>query len=412
MAAYAYKGFDRAGKAIKGVIDAESPKSARAKLRGQGLFPSEIEEQKANDRSTKGSGLNVEIDFSRMFQRVSVDDLAQMTSQLATLINAGIPMVEALNALVDQTENPKLKLVLVEIREQVNQGDPLAKAMAKHPKIFNNLFISMVAAGEASGALDAVLKRLAEYTEASVKLRNEVISSMTYPALMGGVSVLIIAGLFLGVIPRIRRIFDSFDVTLPFITRFMLAFSDFLQNYWYVMIIIVAAGIYGFRYWVKTPQGTRRWDQFKLSMPVFGRINRLVAVSRFCRTFATLLASGVPILTAVNITKNVVQNVILAEAIENAGQNISEGESIAGPLRESGQFPAMVTHMIAIGEKTGELEPMLSKVSDSYDTRVENMLRALTSTLEPIMIVGLGGLVMVVALSILLPMPNLSSIAR
>ncbi|MEL6349823.1 MAG: type II secretion system inner membrane protein GspF [Myxococcota bacterium] len=411
MAAYEYKGFDRAGKAIKGVIDADSPKSARSKLRGQGLFPSEISEQKA-DKATRGSGLNVEVDFSKLFQRVTVDDIAQMTSQLATLINAGIPMVEALNAMVDQTENQKLKLVLVEIREQVNQGDTLARAMSKHPKIFNNLYISMVAAGESSGALDAVLARLSDYTESSVKLRNEVISAMTYPGLMGGVSVLIIAGLFLGVIPRIRRIFDSFDVTLPLITRFMLGFSDFLGTYWWVMILAVAGAVYGFRRWVKTPNGIRRWDQFKLNMPVFGRINRLVAVSRFCRTFATLLTSGVPILTAVNITKNVVQNTILAEAIENAGRNISEGESIAGPLRESGEFPAMVTHMIAIGEKTGELEPMLAKVSDSYDTRVENMLRALTSTLEPIMIVGLGGLVMVVALSILLPMLNLSSIAR
>ena len=411
MAAYEYQGFDKAGKAIKGVIDAESPKSARTKLRQQGLYPSDIHEQKAG-KATKGSGLNLQIDFSKVFQRVSANDLAEMTSQLATLINAGIPLVDALNALVDQTENPALKLILVEIREQVNQGDTLAKAMSKHPKVFNNLYINMVTAGEQSGALDIVLKRLTEYTEAIVKMRSELIGALTYPALMGGVSILIVVGLFVGVIPRIRRIFDSFNVTLPLITRVMLGISDFITGYWYVLIVLVVGAVYGFRRWVATPKGRRRWDYIKLNAPVLGRINRLVAVSRFCRTFATLLSSGVPILTAVNITKNVVQNVILSEAIESAGKNISEGESIARPLKESGQFPAMVTHMIAIGEKTGDLEPMLQKVSDAYDARVENMLKGLTSTLEPIMIVGLGGMVMVVALSILVPMLNLSSIAR
>lgn len=298
------------------------------------------------------------------------------------------------------------------MREQVNQGDTLAKAMGQHPRVFNNLYINMVGAGEQSGALDTVLKRLTEYTEAIVKMRSELIGALTYPALMGGVSLLIVAGLFIGVIPRIRRIFDSFDVTLPLITRVMLGLSDFVTGYWYVLILLVSGAIVGFRRWIATPKGRRRWDYFMLNAPILGRINRLVAVSRFCRTFATLLSSGVPILTAVNITKNVVQNVILSEAIESAGKNIAEGESIARPLRESGQFPAMVTHMIAIGEKTGDLEPMLQKVSDAYDARVENMLKGLTSTLEPIMIVSLGGMVMVVALSILVPMLNLSSIAR
>ena len=411
MAAFAYKGFDHSGASVKGVIDADSPKSARSKLRKQGVFPSEISEQKAG-KATKGSGLSIQIDFSKLFQRVSATDLSEMTGQLSTLIGAGIPMVEALSALVDQTENQALKLVLVEVREQVNQGDSLGKALKKHPRIFNNLYVSMVSAGEQSGALDAVLRRLTEYTEATVKLRGELIGALTYPALMGLISMGVVAGLFIGVIPRIRRIFDSFDVTLPLLTRIMLGISDFALSWWFLIVLAIIGSIYGFRRWVKTTPGRRRWDQIKLTMPIFGRINRLVAVSRFCRTFSTLLTSGVPILTAIDIVKAVVQNVILAEAIESAGKNISEGESIARPLRESGEFPALVTHMISIGEKTGELEPMLQKIADAYDRRVENMLRGLTATLEPILIVALGGVVMMVALSILIPMLNLSSIAR
>ncbi|MFT4978658.1 MAG: general secretion pathway protein F [Myxococcota bacterium] len=411
MAAFAYQGFDRAGKATKGVIDAETVKAARTKLRQQGVFPSNISEQKAG-KVTSGSGINFEIDFGKVFQRVSPNDLADMTGQLATLVSAGIPLVEAFNALVDQTENPTLKLVLVEIREQLNQGDPLHKAMRQHPKVFSTLFVNMVAAGEQSGALDTVLRRLTEYTEAVVKMRSELIGALTYPALMGLISLGVVSGLFLGVIPRIRKIFDSFGATLPLITQVMLGISDFVQSYWWVIILAGIASALWFRRWVKTKKGRRRWDRFMLTAPILGRINRLVEVSRFCRTFSTLLASGVPIITAINITESVIGNTIIKEAVSAASKNISEGESIARPLRESGEFPPLVTHMIAIGEKTGDLEPMLQKVADSYDTRVENTLKGLTATLEPIMIVTLGGIVMVVALSILIPMLNMSSIAR
>ncbi|MFT5681906.1 MAG: general secretion pathway protein F [Myxococcota bacterium] len=411
MPAYEYKALDRSKKTVKGVVEAETSKSARSKLKKQGLFLTNLEEQKAG-RVKKGSGINIQVDFAKFFQRVSANDIAELTGQLATLTSAGIPMVEALNALVEQTENPALKVILVEIREQVNQGKTLGDSLKMHPKVFNNLYVSMVTAGEESGALDIVLKRLTEYTASTVKMRGELIGALTYPALMGLISLGVVAGLFIGVIPRIRRIFDSFDVALPLITRVMLGISDFFVSWWYLVAMAIGGSIWYLRKWVNTTKGRRKWDRFMLNVPVFGRINRLVAVSRFCRTFATLLSSGVPILTAVGIVKSVVQNVILAEAIETAGQNIAEGESIAGPLKDSGEFPPLVTHMIAIGERTGELEPMLQKVSDSYDQRVENMLRGLTATLEPIMIVGLGGVVMVVALSILLPMLNLSSIAR
>ena len=270
----------------------------------------------------------------------------------------------------------------------------------------------MVAAGEASGALDVVLKRLTEYTESSVRLRGKLIQSMTYPVLMGTLSTFIVIGLFVGIIPRIKKIFDSFHSTLPLITRVILAISDFIVGWWWLLAGILITTVFLVRRWVKTPEGRRKWHAWQLVMPLFGRVNRLVAVSRFCRTTATLLSSGVPILTAFGIVKNIVSNDIIAEAVANASRNISEGQSVAEPLKASGQFPPLVTHMIAIGEKTGDLEPMLGKVADAYDEQVERILGTVTALLEPIIIVFMGGIVLVVALAVLLPMTRMSAIAR
>lgn len=411
MAAFEYKGMDAKGAAISGIVDADSPKGARGKLRKQGIFPTEVWEQKAG-KATRGEGLSVSVDFSRFFQRVKASDLAEMTSQLSTLVGAGIQMVEALTALIDQTENPALKLILVEVREKVNQGSTLAEALRGHPKVFGDLYVNMVAAGEQSGALDIVLQRLTEYTEASVRLRQKLVGSLTYPVLMGMVGGGIVLGLFVGVIPRVKRIFDSFDAALPLITRVLLGISDFVVAWWWLLFLMAAGLVWYLRRWVQTPAGRNRWHHLKLRLPIFGRINRLVAVSRFSRTMATLLSSGVPILTALGIVKNVVENDVIAEAVANAGRNISEGQSIAEPLRQSGQFPPMVTHMIAVGEKTGDLEPMLAKVADAYDQQVETILGTLTSLLEPIIILFMGGVVLLVALAILLPMLNLSAIAK
>jgi general secretion pathway protein F len=410
MAVFEYKGFDAAGKSVKGVIDADSAKGARSKLRRQQMFPTDIWEQ-TKGKATRGKGLNIEVDLSRFTQRVSVADLSALTSQLSTLVGAGIPMVEALSALVDQVENPALKPVLVEIREDVNQGDGLAKAMKKHRNIFSDLYINMVAAGESSGSLDIVLKRLTEYTEATVKLRGEVLSALMYPVLMGFVSLAIVSGMFIFVIPKVRRIFDSFNEALPLPTQGLLTLSDFLVGYWWLTIIVVAGSAYGFFRWVRTKEGRRKWHQFLLTMPIFGRVNRLVAVSRFCRTLSTLLDSGVPILSAIKIVETVVGNDVIAEAVGKVGDNIREGQSIAGPLKASGQFPPLVTHMITIGEKTGELEPMLGKVADSYDQQVENTLRGMTSLLEPLLIVCLGGVVAFIAMALILPMLNMSAVA-
>ncbi len=413
MAVYEYQGLDGAGKSVNGIIDADNPKAARLRIRQQGVFPTEVAEQTGSGGSaTKGQGLSIEVDFSRLFTRIKSEDLANLTSQLSTLAGAGIPVVESLSALLEQTENPKLQIVLADIREKVNEGSTLADAMAGHPKVFGDLYVSMVRAGEASGALDVVLKRLAQYTEDAVRLQGKVTAAMVYPALMTLVGGGLVIGLFVFVIPKIKGVFDSFDATLPLITRVVLGASEVVAAWWWVLILLMVGAGYGFRRWLDTDVGRVKFDRFKITVPLFGRILRLVAVSRFCRTLTTLLESGVPILKALGITANVVGNVVLVEAIETASRNIAEGQSLAAPLRASGEFPPLVTHMIAIGEQTGELEAMLGKIADAYDLQLENLINGLTALLEPILIVIMGAVVGLVAVAILLPMLNLTSVVR
>lgn len=406
MAVFEYVGLDAGGKPAKGVIEGESPKVARARLRKIGVFPTDVWEKRQG--AARGRGLNIEIDFSKYFQRVSANDLSTMTSQLSTLVGASIPLVEALSALVDQTENPKLKAVLVEVRGKVNEGWSLAKALRGHPAIFGDLFINMVDAGEQSGALEVVLQRLTEYMESQVALQSKVVSAVTYPILMVIVSSALVLGLFGYVVPKLKKIFDSFDAVLPILTRIIFGVSNVIMNYWWLIGLALVALIFGMTRFVRTPRGRHWWHKALLRLPVFGRLNRLVAVSRFCRTLGTLLTSGVPILNALAIVRSVVGNDIIAAAVDGATRNIAEGQSIALPLKQSGEFPPIVTHMITIGEKTGELERMLGKVADSYDAQVEATVNTLTALLTPILTVFMGGIVFTVALGVLLPMLQLS----
>jgi len=410
MAVYEYVGLDGVGKGVKGIIDADSARTARGRLRKQGVFPTEVKEQSKG--ATQGKGLNVQVDFGKYFQRVGATDIAQMTSQLSTLVGAGIPMVDSLTALVDQVENPLLKSALADIKEKVNEGHSLAKAMRGHPKVFNDLYVNMVDAGEQSGALEIVLKRLTEFTEKTVQLNSKLVSALTYPAIMILMSSALVLGLFSFVIPRIKRIFDSFDAGLPLITTIIFGLSNFVTGYWWLILLVGTIGTIGFVRYIRTPVGRHWWHRRLLRLPVFGPLNRKVAVSRFARTLATLLVSGVPILTALSIVRSVVGNDIIADAIEAASKNIAEGQSIAVPLRASGEFDPIVIHMITVGEKTGELEHMLTKVADAYDAIVENTVDTLTSLLTPILTVFMGVTVGVIALGILLPMLNLSAIVH
>ena len=417
MAVYEYKGLDGRGKAIAGIIDAEGAKSARARLRKQGLFPTDIKQQAVSGggkgkAEKSGGGLSREVDVAAFFQRVGIKDVSAMTTQLATLIGANIPMVEALAAIQEQCEKDKLKVILADVREKVNQGSGLADAMESHPKVFSDLYVNMVRAGEASGSLDLVLQRLASYTEGQVKLRGKVTGAMIYPILMSVVGGAIVMGLFVFVIPRIRRVLESFGQTLPAITRITLGISELVLGWWWALGLLGFGAYTLFRRWKSTKEGRFKWHTFLLKAPILGPIVRRVAVTRFCQTLSTLLDSGVPILTAVGIVERVVQNDVLAKAVREAAENISEGDSIAAPLRQSGEFPPLVTHMIAIGERTGELESMLGKVADSYESQLESTLEGLTSLLEPLLILVMGGVVGFIAMAIMLPMLNMSKSLR
>lgn len=405
MPIYSYQGINLTGKKVSGAVDAENIRAARTKLRRMNLFPTEVVE--GGKSQTKGK-----MNFSRYFQRIKVRDLANMVRQLATLVGANIPLVDALSALVEQVENVKLRDTLSQIRERVNEGARLSDAMRAYPTIFGDLFINMIAAGEASGALEVVLLRLAEFTENQAKLRSKVIGALFYPIMMMVVGTALLGFLLIYVVPKITKIFEDTKAALPLPTKILVAVSHFAASYWMVILFLIPFLIYGFTRYKKTEKGRLWLDKMVLRLPIFGELFRMIAISRFCRTLSTLMNSGVQLLVAMDIVKNIVQNSIITQAIEDTKISVKEGESIAEPLKRSGQFPPIVTQMIAIGEKTGELENMLEKVADAYDQQVDTKVSTLTTLLEPIMIVVMGAVVASIVLSIMLPILKLNQVIR
>lgn len=402
MPLYKYEGIRKSdGKTVKGVLDADSEKSLRAALKRDGIMPTST--------AVKGEGKDKnEVDFGRYFNRVKKADIALITRQLATLTRSGVSLVESLTAVIDQCEKADLKSSITDVRDQVNQGTSLSDAFAKYPAQFDRLFCNMVHAGEQSGTLEQVLERLADFIESSDRLKNKVIGAMAYPAFMLAVGVVVINILMIVVVPKVTSIFESFDKELPIYTRILVAVSSFMSSFWWLVLILTVAGIWGFRKWKKTTQGEYSWHRFTLRAPIFGSLISMVALSRFSKTLATLLSSGVPVLSAMEITKGVLGNVVLEKVVEDASKSIREGESISEPLKASGYFPPVVTHMIAVGERTGQLEAMLENVSSSYDAQVDSKVMALTSILEPLLIVlmgvGAGG----IAAAILLPLVKIN----
>lgn len=408
MPAFEFHGLNRAGKEIKGVRDADSEKALRALLKREGIFLTRV-----GKGPKKGQGLlSTEVDIAQYFEKIKPLDVAIFTRQLATLVRAGIPLVEALAATAEQTEKPKLRKVLATLRQDVSEGMSLAQAVKKHPEAFTEVFPNMIRAGEASGTLDAVLMRLAEFTEASVKLRQKVTSAMMYPIIMVGLGGLILVGLFVYVIPQITQIFEDTGAELPVLTRLLIGFSGILRGYWWLMIIAAIGGVYFFRRWKRTPKGQAKWDRFLLKVPIVGSLILMIGTSRFTRTLATLLRSGVPLLTALDITKNVLGNTSLINVIGEAQLIVKEGGNLADPLKRSGYFPPLVTHMIAVGERSGALEEMLTVVSDAYETQVENRISGLTSLLEPVMIVGMGITIAIIVFAVLMPILQLNEFVQ
>jgi general secretion pathway protein F len=407
MPVFEYRALSAAGKPLQGLREAESPKTLRAALKRDGVFLTEVLGEK-QQQAQQAREVNVR---RWMVGRVSADDLAIMTRQMAVLIHAGIPLVEALNALVEQVEHERLKRVISDVKQRVNEGSSLGDAMSIHGKIFTPLYVNMIRAGESSGALDVVLVRLADFTEGQARLRSKVMGALTYPAAMAVVGGAIMLILFAVVIPKITKIFEDTQVTLPWTTKLLMGFASFVSNWWWALVLLAAGGFWGFMRWKETTPGRARWDRFKLTIPVFGRLIRTIAIGRFSRTLATLLKSGVPLLAAMDIVKNIVGNVRLAEVIEQARQAIQEGESIAAPLKRSGEFPPLVHHMVAIGERSGSLEEMLGNVADAYESQVETTVGALTSLMEPFMIVLMGLVVTFIVFSVLMPILQINTLA-
>jgi general secretion pathway protein F len=418
MPVFEYRGLNAAGKQVKGLLEADSPKTLRSKLRTDGIFLTDVLAQAEGSRAAVSKGTNAslvarDIDLRKLGRgRVNTDDVAIFTRQLSTLLHAGVTLVESLSALVDQVEKERFKRALSDIKQRVNEGSTLADALAQHPKIFPNIYVNMVRAGEASGALDAVLTRLADFTENQARLQQKILSTMLYPAIMMVVGGGILVALMVFVVPKVTKIFETMKATLPLSTRILIATSNFFQNWWFIAVPLMALGVWLFMRWTKSPKGKPKWDRITLKAPVVGQLVRLLAISRFARTLSTLLKSGVPLLAAMDIVKAVMTNVVLAEVVEKARDSIREGESIASPLKRSGEFPPLVYHMVAIGERSGQLEDMLTNVADNYETQVNVRIGALTSLLEPLLIVVMGAVIAFVALSILLPILQVNSAIR
>ena len=412
MPVYHYKGYRNDGGTATGIIDAESSKVARVKLRKVGVFPTDVVEQGS---ATAGSPTGMPNRPSAGIGHspaLSTSDVAMMTRQLATLLVAGLPLVEALGVMVDQSEKKSVKSLMADIREGIRGGKSYSAVLEGYPREFSQIYVHMVRAGEASGALDQILFRLAEFLEKQLSLKHKVTNAILYPALMLIVGVSVLFFLMTFVVPKITAVFTSLKQALPWPTVVLMSISHFLADYWIVILGGVVLIVWTVRRAMKTEAGQLKADRWLLKIPLIGEVARMVAISRLTSTLATMLASGVQLLDAMDVAKRVMNNRVLEHAVEGARQNIREGETIAEPLKRSGEFPALVTHMIAVGERSGEMEEMLRRIGQIYDGEVDRVITRFTSLLEPIMILVMGVLVFFIVVAILLPIFEMGQMVR
>lgn len=405
MPVFTYKGVTANGRKVAGVLDAESLKAVKARLKKEGIIVLDISEASPG-RAERGR----EISFG--MARVGVRRLADATRQLATLLSSGLPLMDAIGVLVEQEEGAGLKAALASVRDDVRGGSSLADALRANQRIFPPLYVNMVAAGEASGTLEITLERLADFLEEQARFRGRLAAALAYPMLMTIIGVGVLFFLFSFVLPRVVAMFEDMKQQLPFITLLLLRLVGVIQGFWWLILGLVAGAAYYLKRYFSTPHGRERLDSMLLRLPVFGSVIRMIAVSRFTRTLGTLLQGGVHPLTALDIVKNIVGNTVLASAIQKARDNVREGESITEPLRRSGLFPPVVVQMVSVGEKSGELEKMLLKVSDSFDRSVESRITALLSLMEPVIILVMGVIVGFIVIAILLPILEMSAGVR
>lgn len=402
---YSYQGVSDTGNDTKGQIDAESSRSAREKLRNQGIFPSKIEEV-----SKKKKSQDVGLSFQR--EKASTMQLAVMTRQLATLLGSGMPLVDALRALADQLDSPQLKQTITSVREKVTEGIALHLAMEPFPKVFPTLYVKMIKSGESSGTLDLVLDRLSVMLEAQAILNRKVISAITYPVLMIFLCFVVI-GLLLGfVVPEISKIFTDKGEALPFATQVVVDASNFLRSYWLLLLVGSVFIFLSIKRYISTKKGKYRYDKLKVQAPFLGPIMLKLATARLATNLGTMLKSGIELLTAISISKDILANSYLEETIIKAAEGVEEGRSLSVLLAQSERFPKMLTHLTAVGEQTGQLDDMLLRVGKSFEMEIESVISALTSILEPILIIFLAVIVGGILMAVMSPMLNMTSLGQ
>lgn len=397
MPVFEYIAIDTAGKRVKGMLDADTAQAARQRLREMDLMPAEVGE------TTKTAKPVREITLSELFAKPKTADIALFTRQLAVLLQAGMPLVDAFNAVLEQIDNKGLVKIVYQIKETISEGAALSVALGQHIRYFPKMYINMVKAGESSGALEVVLFRLADFMDKQLALRRRVSSALLYPALMTIVGFGVLFFLMTYIIPTITKIFSQFDRALPAPTVALMNISAFLRIYWWALLAaaVLAALLLG--QYRRTEGGRTMWDRMKLAIPVFGKLNRKMAVARFARTLGTLTQSGVNLMDSLEIVKSIVDNRVIARAIDEAQESVRKGEDLASSLKRGAVFPPVVIHMIALGERSGQLEDMLIKSADTFDDEVETTLAGLVSLLEPTMIIIMAAAVGFIVLAMLLP---------
>jgi type IV pilus assembly protein PilC len=396
MATFAFKALDLAGAPTKGEVEATDKQTVAAQLRSKGLIVLDIEE-----RAAANAG-----DILARFKRIKADELVIATRQLSTMVDSGMSLLRALYVIEEQTENDKLRDIWIDVRKDVEAGLALSDALAKHPDVFNELYVAMVQAGESGGILDDTLTRVATQLEKDAALRRQIKAAMVYPSLIGGFALLVLFALVAFLVPVFEKVFEDFGGELPAITKFTVWLSHMVTGRWYVLIAVTVGAVWLFRYWKNSDRGRVQWDRLKLKFPMkIGGIVQKVALARFSRTFSGLIAAGVPMLEAIDITGRTSGNRVIEMAMDDVRESVKKGGSLTQPMIAVPEaFPVMVTQMIGVGEETGALETMLTKVADFYEEQVEAAVKALTSILEPVMIVLVGAIVGFIVIAMYLPM--------
>lgn len=408
MPVYEYTALNDKGKKLKGIIDAQSTAAARQKLRESNIYLTDLQETSG---AKKDSPLKQPL--GGLFRKVGSREVTVMTRQLATLLGAGLPLVQSLTTLIAQTSHPQLKTILSQIKEEVNEGSSFSQTMTHYPQVFPAFYLNMVRAGEASGTLHLVLERLADFSEKQQALKGRVRAALAYPLFMFLIGSIVLFFLVTFVVPNVTRIFDEMHQTLPLITILLIGVSRFLETFWWLIVAGLIGAFVALKYFLsKTQKGRTLLDRTLLALPVVGQMNRKIAVARFSRTLGTLLESGVPLLASLEIVRNIVGNSLISDAIQKAGNDVREGQSLSAPLARSGLFPAISVEMISVGEQSGNLEPMLYRIAEAYEKEVESSITMLTSLLEPIMILVMGLAVGFIVVSILLPIFEMNQLVR